>query len=114
MIDGLWTSVAQSNVSNIHQRSAVLVFREGKIFGGNSISYLQGDYALQGSQVTGEFVGTHYYGEPITLFGLVEPGESNRMRFTATVAGDLMHGEGYLVDHPKLRVKFTLTRRAEL
>jgi len=114
MLDGLWTAITSANITNIDKRPSVIVFREGKIFGGNSTVYFVGDYSIKGDHLFGGLTTTHYAGDPITLFGLVSVGESSQLRFEGKIESNKIAANGYLVDNPKLQFHIEMTKRVEL
>lgn len=114
MINGLWSGVSESNVSNVESRPIVLIFQDGKIYGGNSSAYFLGEYHLEGNQLHGELLATHYHGPPLSIFGLFAVGESTNFILQATVMDERITGEAVISDNPKLRSKFEFTKRAEL
>ena len=114
MINGIYTGVFQSKVKNVYQRSVVFVLTDGKVYGGNSLAYFTGNYAVDGDQVTGTFTGTHYFGETFTVFGLIEPEESFSLKFTAEVRDNELHGDAVRIDDPEQGVDFVFLKREDL
>jgi hypothetical protein len=86
----------------------VFVLTDGKIYGGNSLAYFTGSYAVDGDQITGTFAGTHYFGETFTVFGLIQPEESFSLKFTAEVRDNELHGDAVRTDDPEQGVDFVL------
>lgn len=111
MVDGLWTGEFNANVNNISIGVGIMIFRKGKIFGGNATNYLIGHYATTGGRVVGQIQGTHYAGDPLTPMGMVAPGSSFELRFEGDVDGDQIQLEVSPAGQTVVRVKGQLTRR---
>ena len=114
MLNGIWTGVFQSKVTNAYQRSVIFVLSDGKIYGGNSLAFFKGCYTVDGDQVSGTFTGTHYYGETFTVFGLIQPNESFSLKFTAEIRDDELHGSAKRTDDPEQGVDFVFMKREDL
>lgn len=112
MIEGLWTAQVRSNVSNISQGFGVLILRDGRIYGGNSLFFHVGSYTLEGETVRGEIVMKHYGADPLTIFGLVEEGASALMEFSGTLHNGTITVQGALSGQRSLRLEGALTRQA--
>ena len=114
MLNGLWTAIVNANVSNIDQRPSVYVLNDGKMYGGNSTGYIMGDYSIDGNSISGEFTVTHYSGDPITVFGLVEQGETNCFQHEGRFGGGRIEIKASHADNPKIQLRIELTKRADL
>jgi hypothetical protein len=112
MIDGLWVGEWFSNVSNVHISSGVIGFREGKIFGGNDRVYIIGDFIADANQLDGNLHITHYAGEPLGIFGLIDVDQTEEMEITGDCLGDKIKLEGTMKNNRKLRVYGLLQKKA--
>ena len=115
MIDGLWTAVFESvpteSVRGGEYGVGVLIFRDGKICGGNASAYVVGRYRMDGSSISAEVEGWHYSGEPVSIFGPVEKGKSYRFDLVGELAEPVMTLEGVMADDPEMRFEAFLTKR---
>lgn len=65
MIDGLWTIDFQVPGES---RSLVLVFNNGKVQGGNTEYYYDGEYEAHDHRLKGKIVAKHYHGNTDPMF----------------------------------------------
>jgi len=112
MIDGLWTGEWRSNVSNISVGAGVVIFRQGKVFGGSDRFFNKGTYRLTDDRVEGEIESRYFAGDPISIFGLVDIDQSETLLFSGKVQGDQIEIEGEVRSNPKLKIHGVLQRRA--
>lgn len=111
-IEALWRVRFHSNATAQFPGGAgVVMFKGGRVFGGDSSMYYVGDYVLERSVVTAKLhVGTHtpdlgsIFG-PFTEYDLELSGKVNAKRMQAT---------GVLIQSPELRVVADLEFLAEV
>ena len=87
MLDGLWVGEWHSNVNNIRVSTGVLVFRQGKIFGGNDRVYVTGEFNSAGDRFDGNLQFTYYAGEPLGIFGLIDVDQTEEVLITGHCSG---------------------------
>jgi len=112
MIEGLWTGEWRSNVSNISVGAGVVIFRQGKVFGGNDRFYSKGTYRLVGAEVEGEIESRYFAGDPLTIFGLADVDQAETLLFRGELQGDQIKLEGWVRSNPKLKLQGLLQRKA--
>lgn len=112
MLDGLWVGEWVSNVLNVQMGSGVLIFRQGKILGGNDRVYFIGDYSSDGNRIEGNLRLSYYAGEPLGIFGLIDVNQSEDMFITGDLSGDILKIEGTMKSNSKLRVNGFLLKKA--
>ncbi len=111
MIDGLWTGEFNANINNITLGIGVLIFRQGRIYGGNATNYLVGHYELDGSRIRGQMRGTHYAGDPITPLGVIPPSGTHELTFSGEWTPDEIILDATPANQTVVRVKGVLLRR---
>jgi hypothetical protein len=112
MLDGLWVGEWHSNVNNIRVGTGVVVFRQGKVFGGNDRFYYIGDYNLDGNRFVGNLRFTYYGGEPLSVFGFTDIDQAEDMSITGQFSGDDIKVEGTLMSNRKLKLHGKLHKKA--
>lgn len=118
MIDGLWTAVLQAEekklegIEKLEFGVGVMIFRNGKVYGGNASNYSFGSYEHNGQEIIIDVTMHHYSGDPITILGPIEEGRYYRFRLRGTVIEPVMVLEGQPYDRPELKFEAMLTRRA--
>jgi hypothetical protein len=112
MLDGLWVGEWFSNVSNIHISSGVIVFREGKVFGGNDRVYITGDFNSADNRFDADIGITYYAGEPLGIFGLIDVNQTEHMLITGHCSGDEIKLEGTMKSDRKVRLYGLLHKKA--
>jgi len=112
MFDGLWVGEWRSNVNDIRISSGVLVFRKGKIFGGNDRVYFTGHFDAEGDRFHGTIQATYYAGEPLGIFGLITVDQAEDMSITGSISGDELTLEGTLLSNRKMKLHGLLHRKA--
>lgn len=83
MINGLWTINFQIPGQ---KRVLVLVFHDGKVQGGNTEYYYDGEYAINGNSISGNILAKHYNGSTDPAF---RGAKEIELDFTGVVQGDL-------------------------
>jgi hypothetical protein len=106
MLEGLWTVSFQSIMGNY--MAGVLIFKEGRIYGGDATYYYLGDYVVQKNRITGQIEITHYGGPTSPIFG---PMEKLRVTVTGKAKEPEMTLLGYLNDNPKFCFQAVLNKR---
>jgi len=112
MIEGLWTGEWRSNVSNISVGAGVVIFRQGKVFGGNDRFYSKGTYRLSGTVIEGEIESRYFAGDPLTIFGLADVDQAETLLFKGELQGAKIRLEGWVRSNPRLKFQGFLERRA--
>ena len=111
-LDGLWVGEWHSNVNNIRVSTGVLVFRQGKIFGGNDRVYITGTFTPAGDRFDGSLNITYYAGEPLGIFGLIDVDQTEEVQLAGHCSGDEINFEGTLTRDHMLKVLGTLHKKA--
>ncbi len=113
MIDGLWVGKWATNISNgIRPGTVVLVFRQGKIFGGNDRVYYIGNFASESDRFHGNLQVSYYAAEPLGIFGLLASDQAEAISITGHLSGDEIKLEGILKSIRKVKVHGLLERKA--
>lgn len=112
MLDGLWVGEWHSNVNNIRVSTGVLVFRQGKIFGGNDRLYFIGDFNSVDNRFDGNLQITYYAGDPLGIFGLIDVNQTEGMLITGHFSEDEIKLEGTLKSNRKLKLLGILHKKA--
>jgi hypothetical protein len=112
LLDGLWVGEWHSNVNNIRVSTGVLVFRQGKIFGGTDRVYIIGEFNTAGDRFDGNLKITYYAGEPLGIFGLIDVNQAGEVHITGRCSGDEINFEGTVKRDPLLRMQGTLHKKA--
>jgi hypothetical protein len=112
LLDGLWVGEWHSNVNNIRVGTGVLVFRQGKIFGGNDRVYIIGEIKAADDRFDGNLHITYYAGEPLGIFGLIDVDQTEEVLVTGRCSGDEINFEGTLKRDHILRMQGTLHKKA--
>jgi len=112
LLDGLWVGEWHSNVNNIRVSTGVLIFRQGKVFGGNDRIYVIGDFNPAGNRFDGNLQFTYYGGEPLGIFGLIDLNQTESVAITGHFSGDELKLEGTLKSNRKLMMHGTLHKKA--
>lgn len=112
MLDGLWVGEWHSNVLNIRISTGVLVFRQGKVFGGNDRVYIIGNFNSVGNRIDGNLQITYYAGEPLGIFGLIDVNQAEGILITGHCSGDEIQLEGTLKSNSKLKLQGVLRKNA--
>ncbi len=105
MIEGLWTGEWRSNVSNISVGAGVVIFRQGKVFGGNDRFYSKGTYRLSGANIEGEIESRYFAGDPADV------DQAETLLFTGELQGDQVKLEGWVRGNPKLKFQGLLHKK---
>jgi hypothetical protein len=109
MIEALWTIEFVSTEGNIG--AGVVIFETNRVFGGDVSFYYLGSYEVKNGELTSRVKVTHYFGEPLSIFGTLK-------EFTIYLSGKIevpvMTARGYLEEDPKLKIAVRCTRRADL
>jgi hypothetical protein len=111
-LDGLWVGEWQSNVNNIRVGTGVLIFHQGKIFGGNDRVYIIGEFNLADDQFYGNLNITYYAGEPLGIFGLIDVEQTEEILIEGHCSGDEINFEGTLKRDRMLQVLGALHKKA--
>jgi len=111
-LDGLWVGEWHSNVNNIRVSTGVLIFHQGKIFGGTDRVYIIGEFNPAGDQFDGNLNITYYAGEPLGIFGLIDVDQTEEVLIEGRCSGDEINFEGTLTRDCMLRVLGTLRKKA--
>jgi hypothetical protein len=112
MLDGLWVGEWHSNINNIRVGTGVIIFHQGKFYGGNDRFYYIGDFKLDGNRIDGNLQFTYYSGEPLSIFGLEDIDQSNEMLISGFVSGDEIQLEGTLKRNRRVMMKGILHKKA--
>jgi hypothetical protein len=112
MFDGLWTGEWRSNINNLQFGTGVVIFRQGKVFGGNDRFYFVGTYHSTGNCFDGNLNVTYHAGEPLGIFGLADINQSEDMAITGQLTGDEIKLEGTLQSNRKLKLQGRLQKQA--
>jgi hypothetical protein len=112
MLDGLWVGEWLSNINSIRAGSGVLIFCQGKIFGGNDRVYYTGNFASEGDQFYGNIQVTYYAGEPLGIFGLMTADQPEDILIAGRISGDEITLEGILKSNRKTKSSGFLKKKA--
>jgi len=112
MLDGLWTGEWRSNINNLQIGTGVVIFRHGKVYGGNDRFYFFGTYNSAGNRFTGDLKVTYYAGDPLSIFGLVDIHQSESVAITGLQSDDQIELEGTLQSNRKLKLQGRLHKQA--
>ncbi len=112
MLDGLWTGEWRSNVDNLRLGTGVVIFRNGKVYGGNDRFYFAGTFDSAGNRFEGSLKVTYYAGDPLSIFGLVDINQSESLLIAGRQTGDEIELEGTLQSNLKLKLKGRLHKQA--
>ena len=111
-LDGLWVGEWHSNVNNIRVSTGVLIFRQGKIFGGTDRVYIIGEFNPAGDRFDGNLKIIYYAGEPLGIFGLIDVEQTEEILIEGHCSGDEINFEGTLKRDRMLQVLGTLHKKA--
>jgi|ERR1022692_1838021 isocitrate dehydrogenase len=107
MVDGFWIVQVQGPLGNT---GGVVVFINGKLFGGDSgFSYI-GTY--EGDKMLKARIAVQHF-DPAVQSILGVPGDYE-MHVSANVQGDVMSGTAMLANQPQRSVGIRLTKKANL
>lgn len=109
MIEGLWTMQYLSGRGTLG--TAVVVFSDGRVYGGDANYYLAGEYSLTGDEVLAVVDMVNYSSRFQSIFG---PVDECVLRMRGSLQGAVIEGHGWLADNAEQRVNVILRRRAEL
>jgi hypothetical protein len=112
MFDGLWTGEWRSNVNNLQVGTGVIIFRQGKVYGGNDRFYFFGTFNSAGNRFDGDFKVTYYAGDPLSIFGLVDINQSDSLSVIGKLTGDQIELEGTLKSNRILKLRGMLHKQA--
>ena len=119
MLDGLWTATFASSIDaygegGLSEGSGIIIFDNGRIFGGDTLYYYVGAYE---DVVDHEFKGKMHvnrYMEDFkkgSIFGNLAKFD---LEFVAEIEDGVMLGTGKLVQYPNLSFVARLVKRADL
>lgn len=113
MIEALWSVEFYSldACGSISNGAGVVVFETGRIFGGDSRFFYIGNYEIKDGVATATLTSTHYAGPIESVIG---PNEVTTFQLAGKVEHKKFVISGHIAGNPAVRVKATLTRRAEL
>ncbi len=109
MIEGLWTMQYISGRGTLG--TAVVVFADGRVYGGDANYYLAGEYRLDGDVLRADVDMVNYSSRFNSIFG---PVDECVLSMTGTLQGAVIEGHGWLADNQEQRVNVILRRRAGL
>lgn len=108
MFDGLWILMIQPPPVT---SGGVVVFVNGKVFGGDSGFTWVGSYAVSDKTIRGR-VNVHNFDPAIqSVFGVSGDYE---MRFSGTIEGEQISGTAMIANQPQHSLSLRLTKRANL
>jgi hypothetical protein len=109
MLEALWTVEFVSNTGSYG--AGVVVFKTGRIFGGDAFYYYLGNVVVKNEIVEAEVVVTHHSGPPQSIFG---PLNKFHLKLSGKLQMPVMELHGYLVENPLMKMSARLTWRVEL
>lgn len=86
----------------------VVVFADGRVYGGDANYYLAGEYRLDGDVLRADVDMVNYSSKFNSIFG---PVDECALRMTGTLQGAVIEGHGWLADNQEQRVNVILRRR---
>jgi len=109
MLEALWSVEFSSNLGM--KGAGVAVFETGRVLGGDSSYYYVGDAEVVNSILRAKLEVTHYSGPRNSVVG-------NYDRYHLEISGPVNRNQmilqGHVVEDPRIKMAFRLTRRAEL
>jgi hypothetical protein len=90
----------------------VLVFRQGKVFGGNDRVYITGDFHSSGDRIDGNLQITYYAGDPLGIFGLIDVNQAEGMLISGHCSEDEIQVKGTLERNSQLILQGVLLKKA--
>jgi len=108
MIEALWS--VQFIADNNDYGAGVVVFENGRLYGGDSSYYYVGSYSVKDGVISAEILVTHYSG---ALNNILGPIEKVTWNVSGNIARDIFSVTGHAKEFPNT-VDVRLTRRAEL
>lgn len=117
--DGLWTiqfSSSEEDHGGITleeqiNRGGILVFNQGRVYGGGISYYFVGTYTLQSSGITITINATRYNDIVTSALGNMD---DVRFIFNGVIDGNIMKLHGHIEDQPNKKMFITAEKRTEL
>lgn len=113
-IEALWTArFGDVEAPNQWVNGGVVVFETGRLFGGDGGTYYVGSFETEKDHFTAQFKTVIYDPQYRSAFGNL----GSTIEVVATgnrIADDKIIGEMHAKIRPDLKIKFDLTKRAEL
>jgi hypothetical protein len=109
-VDGLWT--AEFGTANGWTSGGVLVFDQGRLFGGGDRYYCVGHFGMHRNIFSGELWCHHFHGPSMDAFNTTFP--EFRLSLRGRLTSDFIDGQMHHSDRPGQTLPFRLIRRAAL
>lgn len=109
MINGLWS--VQFSSSSGSFGGGIVVFQNGKVYGGDLGYYYIGSYKIEDDLISGEVAVANYSGAPHSVFG---PINNFKLVLSGKVHSTNMTLNGNLVGQPNMTIGIQCTKRAEI
>jgi hypothetical protein len=105
MLDGLWTAEFRTGMST---GSGTVIFKDGKVAGGDAGFYYIGNYTLDQENLNGQVKIQRFKQGSVSVFG---PLVSDTLKISGTVLGTTMNLSGHLASNPNALITIQAVKR---